>query len=364
VADVLALLHQVVESRASDLHLKVGSRPAVRLDGRLESLGVEELTTSDLAEAVRALVPQARWVDVQEGRDVEIAHSAHGMARFRVAVYQQRGTTAMAIRHVLPGVPSFESLGLPQAIARLATEDRGLILVTGPAGSGRTTTIAAMIDRINEHERRHIVTIEDPIEFLHRDKRSIISQREVGADVDSFRAGLRRVMRLDPDVVFVGALDGVDTIQAALDAAEGGRLVLSTMDTTSVSDTIRRLVGAFPPEEQESHRRSLARVLKGVVCQRLLERTDGRGRVPATEVLVAQSRVIDVLLHPDGPLTLEQVMTDGEFYGMQTFDDSLFQLAKDGLIGVRDAVNAATRPHELRATLQALGMPIPAGELA
>jgi twitching motility protein PilT len=363
VADVLALLHQVVESRASDLHLKVGSRPAVRLDGRLEALGPEDLTTSDLDDAVRALVPAERWADVQDGADVEVAHSVHGLARFRVTVYHQRGTTALAVRHVLPGVPTFDHLGLPAAVTRLAGEDRGLILVTGPAGSGRTTTIAAMIDRINEHDRRHIVTIEDPIEFLHRDKRSIVSQREVGSDVDSYRAGLRRVMRLDPDVVFVGGLDGTDTIQAALDAAEGGRLVLSTMDTTSVSDTIRRLVGAFPPEEQDARRRSLARVLKGVVCQRLLERTDGRGRVPATEVLVAQARVVEVLLHPDGPLTLEQVMADGEFYGMQTFDDSLFQLAKDGLIGVRDAVNAATRPHELRASLQALGMPIPSGDL-
>jgi twitching motility protein PilT len=179
----------------------------------------------------------------------------------------------------------------------------------------------------------------------------------------SFHAGLKRVMRLDPDVVFVGSLDCASTIEAAFDAAEGGRLVLSTMDTTSVNDTIRRLLGAFPPDEQDARRRTLARVLKGIVCQQLLERTDGRGRVPATEVLVAQSRVVEVILHPGGPLTLEQVMTDGEFYGMQTFDDSLFQLAKDGLIGVRDAVNAATRPHELRASLQALGMPIPSSDL-
>jgi twitching motility protein PilT len=360
VVDFDELLRRVVGIRASDLHLKAGSPPIVRLDGRLEVLNTDELAPTDTARLADALVPAHRRPEWELNREVDFAHGVAGLGRFRVTVYSQRGSIALAIRHILPGTPSFEALGLPAAISRLCNERQGLILVTGPAGSGKTTTTAAMIDRINDADRRHIVTIEDPIEFLHRDKKSVVSQREIGSDSPDFATALRRVMRQDPDVVFVGEIHDRDTARAAITLANTNRLVLSTMVTPNVAQTIEWLLNVFTAGEQAMARSSLARGLKGIVSQQLLERTDGKGRLPAVEVMVNQNRVSEFLLGEEDALPIRQIMADGEYSGMQTFDQSLYQLCKEGYIGMRTAVLASEQPQELRANLQALGLPISA----
>jgi twitching motility protein PilT len=360
VLDFGELLRRVVGLRASDLHLKAGSPPIIRMDGRLEVLNGDELTPADTAALARELIPEHRRSEWDRFHEVDFAHGVAGLGRFRVTVFSQRGSVALAIRHILPGTPSFEALGLPAAIARLCTEQQGLILVTGPAGSGKTTTVAAMIDRVNEADCRHIVTIEDPIEFLHRDKRSVVSQREIGSDSPGYATALRRVMRQDPDVVFVGELHDRDTARAAITLANTNRLVVSTMVTPNVVQTVEWLLNVFGPDEQAMARSALARCVKGIVSQQLLERTDGRGRVPVVEVLVNQSRVTEFFLGDPAAQSIEQTMAEGEFYGMQTFDQSLFQLCKEGLVGVRTAITASEHPHELRASLQSLGLPISA----
>jgi twitching motility protein PilT len=362
VVDFGELLRRVVGIRASDLHLKAGSPPIIRLDGRLEVLNTEELVPADTARLAEALVPEHRRAEWDQNREVDFAHGVAGLGRFRVTVYSQRGSTALAIRHILPGTPSFEALGLPPSISRLCSERQGLLLVTGPAGSGKTTTIAAMLDRVNESDRRHIVTIEDPIEFLHRDKKSVVSQREIGSDSPDYATALRRVMRQDPDVVFLGEIHDRETARAAITLANTNRLVLSTMVTPNVAQTIEWLLNTFTAEEQAMARSSLARGLRGIVSQQLLERTDGKGRLPAVEVMVNQNRVSEFLLGDDGAPPIRKIMADGEYSGMQTFDQSLYHLCKEGLIGLRTAVSASEQPQELRASLQALGMPISAVE--
>jgi twitching motility protein PilT len=360
MVDFGELLRRVVGMRASDLHLKAGSPPIVRLDGRLEILNADELAPADTARLADGLVPGHRRAEWEHNREVDFAHGVAGLGRFRITVYSQRGSIALAIRHILPGTPSFEALGLPPAIARLCNERQGLILVTGPAGSGKTTTIAAMLDRINESDRRHIVTIEDPIEFLHRDKKSVVSQREIGSDSPDYGTALRRVMRQDPDVVFLGEIHDRETAREAVTLANTSRLVVSTMVTPNVAQTVEWLLNTFTKEEQAMARSALARGLRGIVSQQLLERTDGKGRLPAVEVMVNQNRVSEFLLGEPDALPIRQIMADGEYSGMQTFDQSLYQLCKEGYIGMRTAVSASEQPQELRAALQALGLPISA----
>lgn len=257
----------------------------------------------------------------------------------------------MVLRRVLPGIPSFEALGLPPVVRRLAEEPRGLVLVTGPTGSGKTTTLAAMIDHINVSFEKHIVTIEDPIEVLHRDKKSIINQREIGTDTDNFGAALKRVLRQDPDVILIGEMRDPETVWAALAAAETGHLVLSSLHTISATDTINRIIDFFPPHQHRQIRMSLAGALRGNVSQRLLERADGQGRIPAVEVLVSTGRVFDKIVNADETHEIEDVITEGEYYGMQTFDQSLLSLYRHGLVSRRDALGAATRPHDLRLSM-------------
>jgi twitching motility protein PilT len=259
---------------------------------------------------------------------------------------------------VLPGTPSFDALGLPPAVRRLTEEPRGLVLVTGPTGSGKTTTIAAMIDSINESQARHIVTIEDPIEVLHADKRSLVNQREIGTDTEDYATALRRVLRQDPDVIFIGEMRDPETVGAALTAANTGHLVFSTLHTVNATETVNRIVDFFPPHQQHQARLSLAGSLRGIVSQRLLERVDGKGRIPAVEVLVATGRAFDKIVSPDETHELEQIIAEGEYYGMQTFDQSLFGLYKNGLIGLRDALATASHPHDLRIALQQAGLPV------
>ncbi|HEX2850606.1 MAG TPA: type IV pilus twitching motility protein PilT [Acidimicrobiales bacterium] len=354
--DLSELLRYTVEQRGSDLHVKVGSTPHVRVDGHLLPAPFAHVQPADAERMAFQILPKGRADEFVATNEADFAYSVPGMGRFRVNVFRQRGSVGLVFRRVLPGTPSFESLGLPPVVRRLAMEPRGLILVTGPTGAGKTTTCAAMIDHINESKATNIVTIEDPIEVLHADKKSIINQREIGTDTEDYHGAMRRVLRQDPDVIFVGEMRDPETVWAALAAAETGHLVISTLHTTNATETVNRIVDFFPPFQQKQVRMTLAASLRGVVSQRLLERADGSGRIPAVEILVMTGRVFDRIVDPDSQHTIEEVIADGEYYGMQTFDQSLFQLYKDGLVALRDALAVSSHPHDFRLRLQQEGL--------
>jgi twitching motility protein PilT len=357
VLDLNELLRYLVEQRGSDLHVKVGSPPHVRIDGHLQPAPFDVVGAQDTERMAFAIMPKDRADEFMASSEADFAHSLSGLGRFRVNAFRQRGSVGLVFRRVLPGTPSFESLGLPPVVARLAEEPRGLSLVTGPTGSGKTTTIASMIEHINETRACNVVTIEDPIEFLFQDRKALINQREIGSDTEDYAEAMRRVLRQDPDVIFVGEMRDPETVWAALSAAETGHLVLSTLHTTNATETVNRIVDFFPPFQHKQIRYTLASALRGVVSQRLLERADGKGRVPATEVLVMTGRVQDRVLDPDlGDESIEEIIADGEYYGMQTFDQSLFNLYKNGLVSLRDAMAVASHPHDFRLALQAAGL--------
>ena len=359
MADLNELLRYLVEQRGSDLHVKVGSPPYVRVDGRLVSAPFDAVGPADTERMAFAIMPKERADEFMATSEADFAHSVSGLGRFRVNVFRQRGSVGLVFRRVLPGAPSFDALGLPSVVARLAEEPRGLVLVTGPTGSGKTTTIAAMIQHINETRAVNVVTIEDPIEFLFQDKRSIINQREIGTDTKDYAEAMRRVLRQDPDVIFVGEMRDAETVWAALAAAETGHLVVSTLHTTNATETVNRIVDFFQPFQQKQIRFTLGSALRGVISQRLLERADGKGRVPATEVLVMTGRVYDRVVDPEfGEESIEDLIADGEYYGMQTFDQSLFNLYKNGLVSLRDAMAAASHPHDFRLALQSAGLSV------
>jgi len=358
--DLLRLVH---ERRGSDLHLKVGSPPHVRVDGDLHPVPLPVLSAADTERLAYEVLPATRADEFDAAGEADVALDLPDLGRFRVNVYRQRGTIALVFRAVTPGIPSFETLGLPPVVQRLAEERRGLVLVTGPTGSGKTTTIASMLDHINATRAANIVTIEDPIEVLHRDKRSIVSQREIGNDTAGFSEAMRRVLRQDPDVIFVGEMRDPETVWAALAAAETGHLVLSTLHTTNATETVNRIVDFFPASQHRQIRLSLATSLRGVVSQRLVsKRGDSGGRVPVVEVLVNTGRVFERIADPDTQGdSIEEIMADGAFYGMQTFDQSVLQLLRDGVIGLREAMAAASSPSDLRVAMQREGVtPVPA----
>jgi twitching motility protein PilT len=353
------LLQYITDQKGSDLHLKVGSRPHVRIDGSLTPTPFAVLTPADVERMAYAVLPPNRADEFESTNEADFALGVHHLGRFRVNVYRQRGSIAMVLRRVLPGIPSFEALGLPPAGRALAEEPRGLVLVTGPTGSGKTTSIAAMIDHINETRAVNIVTIEDPIEVLHNDKRSIVSQREVGTDTESFSEAMRRVLRQDPDVIYVGEMRDPETVWAGLSAAETGHLVLATLHTANTVETVNRIVDFFPADQHKQIRLTLATSLRGVMSQRLLERADGTGRVPAVEVLVNTGRVFDRIVDPNTPGdSIEEIIAEGDWYGMQSFDQSLLGLYRDGLVTLRDAMAVASNPHDLRIALQQAGLPV------
>ena len=287
------LLRHMVERHGSDLHLKVGGPPYVRVDGELLATGLPELAEVDVERFAYELMDDRQAARFAETHEVDFAYAVPGVGRFRVNAFRQRGSVGVVCRRVLPGSPGFEALGLPAVIARMAVEPRGLILVTGPTGSGKTTTTAAIINHINSVRRCHIVTVEDPIEILHSDNLAVISQREVGVDTADFATALKHVARQDPDVIFIGEMRDEETVRAALQAAETGHLVISTLHTVDAAETVNRILDFFPPHQQKQVRTALASTLRGIVSQRLLPRLDGRGRVPAVEVLVATGLVFD-----------------------------------------------------------------------
>jgi twitching motility protein PilT len=347
-----AVLRHAVEGGASDVHFKVGQPPVLRFDGELAPAeGFERLGDADLdaiLDEVTMATPRRRET-FQESGDLDIAYSEPNLPRFRVNGFRQRGAISFAFRVIPDAIPAFDELHLPRGVSRLSDEHRGLVLVTGATGSGKTTTLAAMLDHINATRRQHIVTIEDPIEILHPDKSCIVNQREVGLDTDSFREALRRVLRQDPDVILIGELRDVETARVALQAAESGHLVFSTLHTLDASETIGRLIEFFPPGKKQQIVAILAGVLRGVISQRLLPRLGG-GRVPAVEVMVSNARIADLIREYKADEIIEAI-DDGEFYDMQSFATSLVGLVLDGLVDRETAANAATNRHDFEIAL-------------
>jgi twitching motility protein PilT len=354
VLDLDYVLREAVERGASDVHIKVGSPPHIRLDGELMPLAAEVVHPADSERVAFAVLPKPKAEEFISCNEADFAYSLSGIGRFRVNVFRQRGTIGLVLRRILPGIPSMEELGLPPVTRRLAEEHRGLVLVTGPTGSGKTTTLAAMIDHINDTMARHIVTIEDPIEVLHADKRSIVNQREVGDDTVDFHAALKRALRQDPDVILIGEMRDPETVWAALSAAETGHLVFSTLHTIGAAETINRVIDFFPPYQQQQVRMSLAGALRGIVSQRLVVKAGGVGRVPAMEIMIATGRVFDKIADPEQTHELEDIIADGAFYGMQTFDQSLLSLYGSGVVTRRDALATASNPHDLRLKMEML----------
>lgn len=349
-------LQYVVDQKASDLHMKAGGPPYIRVNGSLSKTHFDVLTAADCERAAMELMDDEQARRFKQRGEADFAYSEGGLGRFRVNVFKQRGSLAIAVRRVLPGSPSFETLGLPAVVRTLADEQRGLVLVTGPTSSGKTTTTAAMINHINGTRSCHVLTIEDPIEILHPDRTAIVNQREVGQDTQDFAIALRAAMRQDPDVIFVGEIRDPETVKAALQAAETGHLVISTLHTTDVPETINRIIDFFPPHQQKQIRVSIAGSLRGVVSQRLVPRKDGRGLVPAVEVMVMNGRVRDLILNPEQTHLLRDLITESGFYGMQTFDQALLELYRSGFVALEEAIRCSTNPHDFQIALRQEGL--------
>ena len=349
--DIDELLRFTVERGASDLHLKVGNVPFIRVDGELQPTHFETLTAADTEAFANVLMSDHKKREFLASSEADLGSTLTGVGRFRVNVFRQRGMVGLAIRRVRSEVPTFEELRLPPVLSKLADSPRGLVLVTGPTGTGKTTTIASMIGHINRSRRTHIVTIEDPIEVVHDDVLSIIQQREIGIDTDSYANALKHVIRQDPDVIFVGEIRDGDSALSAIQAAETGHLVISTLHTIDCMETINRILDLFPPHQQKEVRTSFAGSLRGIVSQRLVVKADGKGRVPAIEVLINTGRVFDRLADPEQTDGIVDVIADGEFYGMQTFDQALVKLVKDGAVTAEDARRTASSPHDFDLAL-------------
>ncbi len=350
-------LRYLVAKEGSDLHLKVPAPPMVRIHGELQPIeGTDELTAEDTRTALEHICRDASLLqEFAEVGEADFSYEVEGLARFRVNAFKQRGYVSIVLRMIPYQVRTIEDLGLPPVIQKLAEEPRGIILLTGTTGSGKSTTLAAMIDHINETRARHVVTLEDPIEYLHRDKKSIINQREVGHDTESFARAMRRVLRQDPDVILIGEMRDEETVRTALSAAETGHLVLSTLHTLDASETINRIVDFFPPHLQHQARVMLATTLRGVVSQRLVPKAEGGGRIAACEVMVVTGRVQDLILNPDETGRITEVIAEGEYYGMQTFDQSLLKQVRAGTIDEETALEVASSPHDFKLMLDARG---------
>ncbi|HEY8000758.1 MAG TPA: type IV pilus twitching motility protein PilT [Solirubrobacterales bacterium] len=355
--DIDAALRRVVEGEGSDLHVKVPSPPMVRIHGALQPLpGADPLTPEDTEHAFREIVQDDKVLaEFDRSGEADFSYSVAGLSRFRVNAFRQRGSVAIACRAIPYQVRSVEDLGLPPVITKLAEESRGIVLLTGTTGSGKSTTLAAMVDHINSTRSRNIITLEDPIEYLHRDKKSIISQREVGMDTESFAKAMRRILRQDPDVILIGEMRDEETVRTALSAAETGHLVLSTLHTLDATETVNRIIDFFPPHLQQQARVMLAATLRGVVGQRLVKRKGSEGRVAVCEVLVATGRVEDLILNPKETGRLTEVIAEGEYYGMQTFDQALLKHVMAGTVSEEDAMDVASSPHDFKLMLQAQG---------
>lgn len=347
------LLRMAMSFGSSDLHLRAGSTPVIRVNGELMPLsGAARLNQDETLEMAFSMMSNRQKQHFKEVYEVDIGYSVSGLGRFRVNIFQQRNSIGIVARVISDEIRDFARLGLPPVLNTIADERRGLILVTGTTGSGKSTTLAAVVDHINEKRNCHIVTIEDPIEFLHKDKESFITQREVDVDTRSFAEALRGSLRQDPDVILVGEMRDLETIETALVAAETGHLVLSTLHTLDAQETLTRIISAFPPYQQKSIRIQLAGLLKAVVSQRLMKSVKTGSRVPAVEVLISTPLIRDYILHEDKTSSIRDVIAAGTSqYGMQTFDQSLFYLYQSGMISLEEALRGATNPDEFRLRL-------------
>ena len=348
------LLKIAVERKASDLHLKVGSHPVLRIDGALIPLPeLKRLMQEDTIAMAFSMMNARQKQRFKDEFEIDIAYSVPGLGRFRCNIFQQRGTVGLVLR-VIPGrILTIRELTLPPVLERICEESRGLVLCTGTTGSGKSTTLAAMIDWINASRSEHIVTIEDPVEFLHRDKKSLVNQREIDVDTRTFSGALRSSLRQDPDVILVGEMRDYETIETALLAAETGHLVFSTLHTLDATETINRIIAVFPPHHQKQIRIQLGQVLKAVISLRLMPRADGIGRVPAAEVMIVTPYIRDCIENKEKTKYIrEQIALGTSQYGMQTFDQSLFQLYKAGLITLDEAMRRATNPDEFKLRIQ------------
>src|SRR5882762_9820863 len=354
--DVDSALRYLIQAEGSDLHLKVPVPPMARVHGQLAPLeGEEVLKPPDTERVLRYMLTDPTKLDEfdREG-EVDFAYSIEGLARFRVNAFRQRGSISLVCRAIPYSIRTIEELNLPDVIRTLAEEERGIILLTGTTGSGKSTTLAAMIDHINQTMAKHVVTIEDPIEYLHRDRKSVINQREVGLDTTSFKRALRRVLRQDPDVILIGEMRDEETVQTALSAAETGHLVLSTVHTVDATESINRMLDFFPPHQHQQARSMIAGTVKGVISQRLVPGAEG-GRVAVCEILRTTGRVRDMILDPTQTGKLVEVIASGGYYGMQTFDQALYGHVKAGRVSFEDAMLAASSPHDFKLLMQADG---------
>ncbi len=353
--ELTELLITMVQKGASDLHIKVGSPPYFRIHGELISTDFPPLTEEEVKRLLLPLMSEKFKERFEKKGEVDFAYSLSGVGRFRVNFYLQRGSIAASLRHVPTKRPDFAGLNLPPVVKNLAEEPRGLVLVTGTAGSGKTTTLAAMIDHINRTRRCHIVTIEDPIEILFKDEMSIISQRELGIDTETYADALRHVVRQDPDVILIGEMRDHETVRAALSAAEMGNLVLSTLHTIDVTETVNRIIDFFPPHQQRQIRIMLAASLKGVISLRLLPKIGG-GRVPAVEAMVVTATIREFILKPEETYKIKDAIEQGEYYGMQTFEQSLVRLIQEQKITLEDAQMMAANPQDFLLRLKQIGI--------
>ena len=350
-------LRYLIAAEGSDLHLKVPAYPLVRLHGKLEPIsGTERLTPQDTERVLHEMLNDPnKLAEFEAENEVDFSFALEGLARFRVNAFRQKGFVSLVLRAIPVNIKSIEELSLPPVIRKLAEEERGIILLTGTTGSGKSTTLAAMIDHMNRTMHKHIVTIEDPIEFLHPDRNSIVNQREVGQDTASFKRALRRVLRQDPDVILVGEMRDEETVQTALSAAETGHLVLSTLHTVDASESINRIIDFFPPHMHNQVRAMIASTLKGAVSQRLVPTIDGKGRIACCEVLRMTGRVRDMIMNPNETGRLPEVIAEGSFYGMQTFDQHLFEHLKAGRVDMETAIQFASSPHDFKLLVAADG---------
>ena len=353
---VLPYLRTLVATEGSDLHCKVGSPARIRINGRLRRLDAPVLTDKDTDNMVSEVLRSDLIASFEKTNEADFAYELEGVGRFRVNAFRQRGTSGLVFRRVSEGAIPLADLHVPEVIASMALEPRGLVLVTGPTGSGKTTTLAGMVDHINNNREVHIVTIEDPIEVLHTDKLSMINQREVHVDTNDFAVAMRAAMRQDPDVILVGEMRDVETVRAAISAAETGHFVMSTLHTVDAEETITRIIDFFPPHEQQQVRIALSGALKGIICQRLVPTVDGDGRAAAMEICINTGRVAEAIAEPDKGAGITQLVKEGGFYGMQTFDNHLIDLFQEGRISSEAAMAAASNPHDMLVEMRRRGL--------
>jgi twitching motility protein PilT len=349
------MLEEMLSTRASDLHIRMGVKPTLRIDGALRPISDEHVTAEAMEDIMNQILSDDQKKRFLQRNELDLALSVSQMGRFRINFYRQRGTVAIAIRAVNTTIPSFEELNLPSVIKKLSNHRRGLIVLTGTTGCGKSTTLAAMIDHINSSRPENILTIEDPIEYIHRNKKSIISQREIGGDTESFVTALRHAFRQDPDVILIGEIRDLETMSIALTASDTGHLVLSTLHTLNALETINRIISFFPPHQHQQIRLLLAATLRAIICQRLLPRCDGPGRVPAVEVLVNTGLVSEYVVDPLKTVLIPELIESGAIqYGMQSFDQSIMDLYKNGMISYEEALVQATNPSDFELRVKGI----------